>query len=94
MKYISALLSHLHPMRMLISILLSTVLFLASAVQPKLLKGNTPAKETVQMSASKGSSLNKGTVQLNEIEQKANEAINAPAASLETIIERSKGFAE
>jgi hypothetical protein len=37
------------------------------------------------------SSLTKGTVQLNEIGKKAEKAIDSPANSLETIVERSKG---
>jgi hypothetical protein len=75
MKYISTLLSQLRPMQMLLSILLSAVLFFASGFPALAAK----------------SALNKGTVQLDKIEQKAEEAIDSPAMSLETIVERSKG---
>ncbi len=43
------------------------------------------------MSSPPKSPLTKGTVQLNEIEKKAEKAIDSPANSLETIVERSKG---
>jgi hypothetical protein len=42
-------------------------------------------------SSSAKSPLTKGTVQLNEIEKKAEKAIDSPANLLETIVERSKG---
>jgi hypothetical protein len=75
MKYISALLSHLRPVQMLLSALLCAVLFFASSF---------PAI------AGKSAST-KGTVQLDKIEQKTQEAIDSPATSLKTIEERSKG---
>lgn len=75
MKYISALLSHLRPVQMLLSALLCAVLFFASSFPA--LAGK--------------SALTKGTVQLDKIEQKTQEAIDSPATSLKTIEERSKG---
>lgn len=75
MKYISALLSHLRPVQMLLSALLCAVLFFASSF-PALAGKSAPTK---------------GTVQLDKIEQKTQEAIDSPATSLKTIEERSKG---
>ncbi len=88
MKYISALLSKLNPIKALLSVLLSAVLLLSSGCSD-----SAPAKETNSMmsSPSEKSSLTKGTVQLNEIEKKAEKAIDSPANSLDTIVERSKG---
>jgi ABC-type uncharacterized transport system auxiliary subunit len=88
MKYISALLSHLIPVRVLLSVLLSTVLLFSSGCSD-----NVAAKDSNSMMGSTPgkSSLTKGTVQLNEIEKKAEKAIDSPANSLETIVERSKG---
>ncbi|MCP2727378.1 low temperature-induced protein [Limnofasciculus baicalensis] len=75
MKYISALLSHLRPVQMLLSTLLCTMLFFASGFSTLAAK-NIPTK---------------GTVQLDKIEQKAQKAIDSPAMSLETIEKRSQG---
>ena len=88
MKYISALLSYLSPVKVLLSVLLSAVLLFSSGCSD-----SAPTKDTSSMmsSASGKSSPTKGTVQLNEIEKKAEKAINSPANSLETIVERSKG---
>jgi ABC-type Fe3+-hydroxamate transport system substrate-binding protein len=88
MKYISALLSHLSPVRVLLSVLLSAVLLFSSACSD-----SVPAKNTSSMTSSSSakSPLTKGTVQLDEIEKKAEKAIDSPANSLETIVERSKG---
>lgn len=86
MKYISALLSYFHPMRLLMPILLSFVLFMTSACTSDTTQSN-PVKEMVKME----NTSTKGTVQLNEIEKKAEEAIDSPATSLKTIEERSKG---
>jgi hypothetical protein len=93
MKYISALLSHLHPVRIILSVLLSAVILLSAGCSD-----STPTKENVSMEnikrgfpPSEKSPLTKGTVQLNEIEKKAEKAIDSPANSLETIVERSKG---
>jgi ABC-type uncharacterized transport system auxiliary subunit len=93
MKYISALLSHLRPARILLSVLLSAVLILGSGCS-----NSTPTKEITQIEnikrgfpPSEKSPVTKGTVQLNEIEKKAEKAIDSPANSLETIVERSKG---
>ncbi len=86
MKYISALLSYFRPMRLLMPILLSVVLFMASGCTSDTTQSN-PVKEMVKME----NTSTKGTVQLNEIEKKAEEAIDSPATSLKTIEERSKG---
>lgn len=88
MKYISALLSKLIPTKVLLSVLLAAVLLFTSACS-----NSAPVKDSASMmsSPSGNSSLTKGTVQLNEIEKKAEKAINSPADSLETIVERSKG---
>jgi ABC-type uncharacterized transport system auxiliary subunit len=88
MKYISALLSFLSPVKVLLSVLLSAVLLFSSGCSD-----SVPVKDTNSMMSSQPgkSSLNKGTVQLNEIEKKAEKAIDSPANSLETIVERSKG---
>jgi ABC-type uncharacterized transport system auxiliary subunit len=93
MKYISALLSHLRPARILLSALLSAVLIFGSGCS-----NSAPTKEITQIEnikrgfpPSEKSPITKGTVQLNEIEKKAEKAIDSPANSLETIVERSKG---
>ncbi len=93
MKYISSLLSNLHPARILLSVLLSAVLLFSSGCSD-----NTPTKDSAQIQNIKQSlpfsgksPVTKGTVQLNEIEKKAEKAIDSPANSLETIVERSKG---
>lgn len=88
MKYISALLSKLAPAKVLLSVLLAAVLLLSSACSDSA----SVKDSSSMMSSSPGkSSLMKGTVQLNEIEKKAEKAIDSPANSLETIVERSKG---
>jgi hypothetical protein len=96
MKYISALLSHLRPMQMLMSILLVAVMFFTSGCNGESAK-NTTAK-TVQMENIKRgyppvakSDSTDGTVQLDKIEQNTEKALDAPAKSLKTIEERSKG---
>ena len=88
MKYISSLLSKLTPTKVLLSVLLATVLLFSSACSD-----SVPVKDSKSMmsSPSEKSSLAKGTVQLNEIEKKAEKALDSPADSLETIVERSKG---
>lgn len=75
MKYISALLSHLRSLQILLSILLSAVLFFASG-SPALAGKSAPTK---------------GTVQLDKIEQKTQESIDSPPMSLEEVEKRSKG---
>lgn len=75
MKYISALLSHLRPMQMLLSTLLCAVLFFTSGCSALAAKSDST----------------QGTVQLDQIEQKTQEAIDSPAMSLKDIQERSKG---
>ena len=75
MTYVSTWLSHLRPMQMLMSMLLSAILVFGS--------GCTPADTK--------SAMTKGTVQLDKIEQKSKEALESPATSLKTIEERSKG---
>jgi ABC-type uncharacterized transport system auxiliary subunit len=88
MKYISALLSYLNPVKVLLSVLLSAVLLFSSGCS-----GSASTKDTnsIMSSPPAKSSLTKGTVQLNEIEKKAEKAIDSPANSLGTIVERSKG---
>jgi ABC-type uncharacterized transport system auxiliary subunit len=88
MKYISALLSYLSPVKVLLSVLLSAVLLFSSGCSD-----SAPPKNTNSMmnSTPGKSSPTKGTVQLNEIEKKAEKAIDSPANSLDTIVERSKG---
>jgi ABC-type uncharacterized transport system auxiliary subunit len=88
MKYISALQSYLSPVKVLLSVLLSAVLLFSSGCSD-----SVAAKDSnSMMSSTPGkSSLSKGTVQLNEIEKKAEKAIDSPANSIETIVERSKG---
>jgi ABC-type uncharacterized transport system auxiliary subunit len=88
MKYISALLSKLNPAKVLLSVLLSAVLLFSSACSDS---ASTKDTNSMMSSPSGKSSLTKGTVQLNEIEKKAEKAIDSPANSLETIVERSKG---
>lgn len=74
MNLISTLRSHLRPMRMVLSALLAAVLFLTSGFPALAAK----------------SALTKGTVQLDKIEQKTQEAIDKPAQSLKTITERAQ----
>ncbi len=97
MKYISALLSYLRPVQLIMPILLSTVLFFASGCTTEAAK-TAPVKGMVKLENTNNrlqsgvkSSATKGTVQLDEIEKKAEEAIDSPANSLKTIEERSKG---
>jgi hypothetical protein len=75
MKHISARLSHLNPIQMLFSIALSAVLIFTSSFPT--LAATSP--------------VSKGTVQLDKIEQKTEQALNEPATTLETIEERSQG---
>jgi hypothetical protein len=75
MKYISTVLSHLRPIQILMSVVLSAVLVFTSSF---------PALAA-------NSSLSKGTVQLDKIEQKTEQALDDPATTLKTIEERSQG---
>lgn len=75
MKYISALLSHVRPMQMLMSIVLSAVLIFTSSF-PALAAKSDP---------------HKGVDQLPQIEDKSLETLNNPPMSLEEVEERSKG---
>ena len=75
MKYISALLTHFRPVTILLSTLLVTVLFFSSGFSALAAK----------------SMLTKGTVQLNKIEAKTQEAIDSPAMTAKEIAERAKG---
>jgi hypothetical protein len=75
MKYISALLSYLRPTQLLLPILLSAVLAFTSGC-------NAKTNETVAQP---------GMIQLDQIEKKAEQAIDSPAMSRKTIEERSKG---
>jgi hypothetical protein len=101
MKYISALLARLRPMQMFLSIVFAVVLVFSSGCSADTAKDAAAAK-TAQINnvkdnlkrgfpASAKSPLTKGTVQLDKIEEKAEEAIDSPANSLETIVERSQG---
>jgi hypothetical protein len=93
MKYVSALLSRLRPVRILLSVLLSAVLLFSTGCSDSTsTKGSAQMQNIKQNLPSSGKSpVTKGTVQLNEIEKKAEKAIDSPANSLETIVERSKG---
>ncbi len=75
MKYVSAWLSRLSFEKVLLSTVLATVLFFASGF-PAFAAKSAPTK---------------GTVQLDKIEQKTQEAIDSPPMSLEAVVERSKG---
>ncbi len=88
MKYISALLSYLRPTQLLLPILLSAVLVFTSACTAKTAE-NVSQPGMVQLDSKSAPS--KGTVQLDQIEKKAEQAIDSPATSLKTIEERSKG---
>lgn len=101
MKYISALLSkllsQLRPIQLLLPILLAAVLTFASGCTTQTTQA-VPSKGMEQLDNVKRgfpavakSDLTKGTVQLDKIERKAEEAINSPAMSLKTIEERSQG---
>jgi hypothetical protein len=74
MNSISVFLTHLRPVRVMLSTLLAAVLFLTSGF-PALAAKSAPTK---------------GTVQLDKIEQKTQEAIDTPAQSLKTITERAQ----
>jgi hypothetical protein len=76
MKYLAILFSHLRPVRILFSIFFSILLIFSSSV---------PAL------AAKTSPLTKGTVQLDKIEQKTQEAIDSPTTSLKEIEKKGKG---
>ena len=76
MKYLARLFSHLRPLRVLLSIFFSVILIFSSSF---------PAL------AAKTSSLTKGTVQLDKIEQKTQEAIDSPTTSLKEIEKKGEG---
>ena len=76
MKYLSIMFSHLRPVRVLLSIVFSILLIFASSA---------PAL------AAKSSPLTKGTVQLDKIEQKTQEAIDSPTTSLKEIEKKGDG---
>jgi expansin (peptidoglycan-binding protein) len=96
MKYISILLSNIRPVRMFMSILLTAVMIFASGCTGASAK-DTSAKAVQIENIKRGyppvakSDTTKGTVKLDKIEQNTERAINAPATSLKTIEERSKG---
>jgi hypothetical protein len=75
MKYLSALLSNIRPVRMLMSIVLSAILVFASSFPA--LAGKSPTT--------------KGVEQLPQIEEKSKEALDNPAMSLDSIESRSQG---
>jgi hypothetical protein len=75
MKYASPLHLHRRLMKMLLSALLVTVMFLANSLP--VIAGSTDPTQ--------------GTVQLNKIQEKTQAAIDSPATDLKTIEERSKG---
>jgi hypothetical protein len=94
MKYISTLLANIRPVRMFLSILLTAVMVFASGCTGASAKD----AKTVQIENIKRgyppvakSDSTDGTVQLDKIEQNTEKALNAPAKSLKTIEERSKG---
>jgi hypothetical protein len=75
MKYRSPWLSYFQLQQMLLAALLVTVIFLANSLP--VIAGNSDPTQ--------------GTVKLDKILQKTEEAIESPATSLKTIQERSKG---
>jgi len=76
MKYLARLFSQLRPVRVLLSIVFSILLIFSSSF---------PAL------AAKSSPLTKGTVQLDKIEQKTQEAIDSPTTSLKEIEKKGDG---
>jgi hypothetical protein len=76
MKKLTRFFSQLRPVRVLFSIFFSILLIFSSSV---------PAL------AAKTSSLTKGTVQLDKIEQKTQEAIDSPTTSLKEIEKKGDG---
>jgi hypothetical protein len=76
MKNLTKFFSHLRPVRVLLSIFFSVILIFSSSF---------PAL------AAKSSSLTKGTVKLDKIEQKTQEAIDSPTTSLKEIEKKGKG---
>jgi hypothetical protein len=97
MKYISTLLSNIRPVRMFLSILLTAVMVFASGCTGASAK-NAPTAKTVQIENIKRgyppvakSDSTDGTVQLDKIEQNTEKSLNAPAKSLKTVEQRSKG---
>ena len=75
MKYLSALLANIRPIRVLMSIVLSAVLVFASSCSALAEKSPTT----------------KGVEQLPQIEEKSKEALQKPAMSLDSIEARSQG---
>jgi hypothetical protein len=75
MKYMSALIANIRPVRMLMSLVLSAVLVFASSVPA--MAGKSPTT--------------KGIEQLTQIEEKSKEALDNPAMSLDSIESRSQG---
>ena len=76
MKNLTKFFSHLRPVRVLLSIFFSIILIFSNSI---------PAL------AAKASSLTKGTVQLDKIEQKTQEAIDSPTTSLKEIEQKGEG---
>jgi hypothetical protein len=76
MKKLTKLFSQLHPLRVLLSIFFSIILIFSNSI---------PAL------AAKTSPLTKGTVQLDKIEQKTQEAIDSPTTSLKEIEKKGDG---
>ena len=75
MKYVSAMLSNLRPMQMLMSALLAAVLVFTSGLSA--LAAQSPTT--------------KGVEQLDQIDKKSKEALENPATTPEEIADRSKG---
>jgi len=75
MKYVSAMLSNLRPMQMLMSALLAAVLVFTSGLSA--IAAQSP--------------VTKGVEQLNQIDEKSKEALENPATTPEEIADRSKG---
>jgi ABC-type uncharacterized transport system auxiliary subunit len=96
MKYISTLLSNIHPVRMFMSILLVAVMFFVSGCNGESAK-EASAKAVQIENIKRGyppvakSDSTDGTVQLDKIEQSTEKALDAPAMSLKTVEKRSKG---
>ena len=76
MKYLSIMFSHLRPIHVLFSIVLSIILIFSNSGLAL---------------AAKSSSLTKGTVQLDKIEQKTQEAIDSTTTSLKKIEKNGEG---
>lgn len=75
MKYLSALVAQLRPLRMLVSLLLAAVLVFTSGLSALAAQSDP----------------HKGVDQLPQIEEKSKEALESPPMSLKDVEERSQG---